>query len=280
MSIVTNNIKSANIALLENISISQSNQIKKIKDIFSEKNKRSYDQTTKQDISISFVEGKYRFQIKKNEETNKENEVYMYQVWKKNNDELNSSRNYKYFSLRQWIMAFNNTKTENFTPTTMIELNNDFYPTVMVDAKIEEDNCVFYFDSSSITGSYVQLPQSGTYYNVRFDIDDIISIYSFNSNRLNINITFGNLTILNGTLDLISIPNQNLWQVTSFTSSNGTIYNLPSISYYPFENNSIINRSNNSRGVYLIRIKLITLIIINRIIIRMGRRKNGSLQII
>ena len=66
------------------------------------------------------------------------------------------------------------------------------------------------------------------------------NIFCFNW-FLNINITFGNLTILNGTLDLISIPNQNLWQVTSFTSSNGTIYNLPSISYYPFENNSIIN---------------------------------------
>ena len=98
MSIVANNISSKNIDLLENISNLQSYQIKKLKDIFSEKNNREYDQTTKQNVSISFVGGKYRFEIKK-----PENDMYMYQVWKKNNTDLNSDRNYKYISLRDWI---------------------------------------------------------------------------------------------------------------------------------------------------------------------------------
>jgi hypothetical protein len=50
---------------------------------------RSYDQITKQSVSISFVEGKYRFEIQK-----LENDVYMYQTWNKNNTELNSDSKY------------------------------------------------------------------------------------------------------------------------------------------------------------------------------------------
>ena len=43
----------------------------------------------------------------------------------------------------------------------------------MVDAVIEQNKCVFYFDSRSIKGSVVSLPQNGSYNNVRFDIDNL-----------------------------------------------------------------------------------------------------------
>jgi hypothetical protein len=246
MSIVANNISSKNIHLLENISNLHSYQIKKLKDIFSEKNNREYDQTTKQNVSISFVDGKYRFEIKK-----PENNMYMYQVWKKNNTNLNSDRKYKYISLREWITGFNIAKkSENFTPTTSIELDNSFYPTVMVDAKIEDDNCIFYFDSSLIVNqsdiSLYQLPQNGSYNNVRFDIDSIIDMNTLlNANNVNITITLSNGTvILNGTLGLKSIDSNNnlLWQVTSVNLLQGTFIpkNTNPITY-SYNNNDYTN---------------------------------------
>ena len=216
MSIVANNISSKNIDLLENISNLQSYQIKKLKDIFSEKNNREYDQTTKQNVSISFVGGKYRFEIKK-----PENDMYMYQVWKKNNNDLNSDRKYKYISLRAWITGFNITK--NFTPTTLIELDNNFYPTVMVDAKIEADNCVFYFDSSLIvTQSDISLPQNGSYNNVRFDIDSISEHY-VNMN-LYLTTSTGTNLIFKSKLNFQNMDTNNskLWKVTSFNINGGS----------------------------------------------------------
>ena len=181
MSITVNNITSKNIVALENIASNQSVQIKQLTDLFLEKNKRKYDQTTKQDVIISFSREKYRFEIQK-----PENDVYIYQVWKKNNDSMNSQRKYKYLRLKNWITTvFKNEP--NFTPTTLIEINNNFYPAVLVDAKIEQklvnnvmtDYCVFYFKTNTITYQSdilkKTLPQSGYYTNVRFDIDDATS---------------------------------------------------------------------------------------------------------
>ena len=169
MSITVNNIISPNIIRLQNIVTSQSSQLQQLIDLYSDKNKRSYDQTTKQNVSsISFDQSTqlYRFEIE-----NKENEVFIYQVWKKDNSTLNSDRKYVYISLKSWINEFQ--AQLNFTPTTLIEINNIFYPTVMVDAVIEQNKCVFYFDSRSIKGSVVSLPQNGSYNNVRFDIDNL-----------------------------------------------------------------------------------------------------------
>jgi len=53
----------------------------------------------------------------------------------------------------------------------------------MIDAKIEEDYCVFYFDTKSITHSLYQIPKNGTYSNTRFDsiniLDPVYSIYGY-----------------------------------------------------------------------------------------------------
>jgi hypothetical protein len=181
MSIIANNVKSENIIALENIASTHSNQIGQLTDLFVNRNKRSYDQTTRQDVIISFINGSYRLEIQK-----PENDVYMYQVWAKNNTDLNSERIYMNEKLIYWITnIFKNQK--NYTPTTMIEIENNFYPAVMVDAKIEHklvnnvmtDYCVFYFKTNTITYQSdilkKTLPQSGYYTNVRFDIDDATS---------------------------------------------------------------------------------------------------------
>lgn len=171
MSLVTNNITSPNIVSIENRVNSQSNELKKLNDFYSDKNKRNFDQVTKQNVVISFDQTTqlYRFQI----DNTQENNMFMYQVWKKDNIELNSNRKYMYISLRNWIAQINHEI--NFKPTTLIELNGLQYPSILVSAAVEGDSCVFYFDSRRITypkGTIITpIPFSGSYNNVRFDID-------------------------------------------------------------------------------------------------------------
>jgi hypothetical protein len=165
MSLTVGNIISPNLVALQSTVLNQSTQIQNLINLYSD-NVVSFDQVTKQNVVISFNEAsqRYRFQM------STENNVFMYQVWKKNNDEMNSHRTYMNKSLRQWISLYNNSMS-NYTPTTLIEINNVFYPTVMTGALIEGNDCVFYFDSRPIISSQ-NLPQSGSYNNVRFDIDD------------------------------------------------------------------------------------------------------------
>jgi hypothetical protein len=163
MSLSASNIISSNLIALENTVSNQSSQIQKLIDVFQDKNDREYDYVTKQDVSVSFIGGRYCFLVQK-----PENDVFMYQTWKKNNSEMNKKRKFLSKSLKYWINWFN-TKT-NYTPTTLIEINNNFYPSVLVEAKIENDNCFFYFDSSQIKENQIQIAL-GTYESVRFDID-------------------------------------------------------------------------------------------------------------
>lgn len=168
MSIFSTNIKSYNISQLENnVSISSA-KIQELIETFSDQNNISFDQTTKQNISISFYNQRYRFEIQK-----PENKVFMYQVWKKNNEKLNLDRKYKYISLTDWISLFNSKS--NFKPTTLIEINSIFYPSVLTGAAIENNSCVFYFETTEIENIQNILPKNGTYNNVRFDIDSIDS---------------------------------------------------------------------------------------------------------
>lgn len=169
MSLSANNIISPNLIALQNTVLSQSSQIQKLIDLYSDKNKPSFDHTTKQNVVISYdtVNNKYRFEIQK-----PENNIFMYQVWKKGNDTMNSSRKYFDSPLKDWINTYNQVK--NFTPTTLIEINNGFYPAVMVDAKIENTYCIFYFTTKEISSveQNTSIPKTGSYSNVRFDIDD------------------------------------------------------------------------------------------------------------
>ena len=177
MSLTVGNIISPNLVALQNSVTNQSSQIQNLIDLYSDNNV-SFDQVTKQNVVVSYdlTTQLYRFEIQ-----TPENNVFMYQVWKKNNDEMNSHRTYMNKSLRNWISIFK--EQLNFTPTTLIEMKDsqqvsNFYPAVMVSASIEGNNCVFYFDTKPISHSagitIQELPKSGSYTNVRFDIDDEI----------------------------------------------------------------------------------------------------------
>ena len=101
MSLTVTNIISPNLVALQNTVSSQSVQLQQLIDLYSHQNeKSSFDQVTKQNIVISFdsLTSLYRFEIQK-----PENSVYMYQVWKKDNNTMNSSR--KYINIP--LMAYN-----------------------------------------------------------------------------------------------------------------------------------------------------------------------------
>jgi len=177
MSLTVGNIISPNLIALQSNVTNQSSQIQNLIDLYSDLNVISFDQVTKQNVVVSYdlTTQLYRFEIQ-----TPENDVFMYQVWKKNNDEMNSHRTYMNKSLREWISLYNNSMS-NYTPTTLIEMKDsqqvsNFYPAVMVSASIEGNNCVFYFDTKPIShpaGITIQeLSKSGSYTNVRFDIDD------------------------------------------------------------------------------------------------------------
>jgi hypothetical protein len=181
MSIITNQFFSTNISSLESITNQQSKQIQNLNNLYS-KNERQYDQVTKQSVNISYDETsqRYRFEIQK-----PENDIYIYQIWKNNNTQLNNNRNYYYVKLSDWINLFriNNEKCE-FTPSTLIEINTIYYPTVMVDACIESKNgldyCVLYFENKTINTLHGiilnEIPKTGQIPNVRFDIDELTGL--------------------------------------------------------------------------------------------------------
>lgn len=136
----------------------------------------SYDQIMRQNIVISNVPDKelsYKVIIDFPEDT-----ILLYQVWdqKTVNQNSKNSRNYFNLPLKYYITNFflPNNKSKNFTPTTVIEIGNNKYVSVMYDASIskEDNKCIFYFDNSIIKNS-LPLP-IGKFSNVRFDIDDIV----------------------------------------------------------------------------------------------------------
>lgn len=192
MSIIANNIISRNISSLEYIIKQQSLQIQQLSNLYSFQNEREFDQVTKQNVVIFYdeVNKRYRFEIQK-----PENDIYIYQIWKKNNIQLNNSRHYYYEKLGNWINKFKISNLRyNFTPTTLIEIDIEekdnsgniitkehFYPTVLIDASREIKNgieyCVLYFENKTISplqGIVLdEMPKSGIFNGVRFDIDSL-----------------------------------------------------------------------------------------------------------
>jgi hypothetical protein len=213
---------------INNIVFEQSIQINELvnKNFF----KREYDQVTKQNVIISYdeIKKRYRFEIQK-----PENDVYLYQIWKKKNEVLNTNRKYYYEKLRDWVIKFKEHNVKyNFKPTTLIEIN-DYFPTVLVDASIDTrdgiDYCVLYFENKTIKplqGIINEIPKSGLFSNVRFDIDAAESQIT-KKLRVQMKLDDG-FIVFDGYMNLISVDtNYNLlWAMTSMEDKDGNIYKL------------------------------------------------------
>lgn len=139
---------------------------------------RKYDQVTTQNVSITFdkISNIYRFVIKK-----PENVIYLYQVWDEENKEFNNNIYSFSEKLRYWIDSFIVLKqNKGFNPTTVIEINDNVYISILVNASFEsinnEDYCVLYFDGKNVSdniGSISKNIPEGEFLNVRFDIDSM-----------------------------------------------------------------------------------------------------------
>lgn len=141
---------------------------------------RKYDQVTTQNVSITFdkISNIYRFVIKK-----PENVIYLYQIWDEENKEFNNDIYSFSERLRNWIDSFLVLKqNKGFNPTTIIEINDSVYISILVNASFEsinnEDYCVLYFDGKNVSdniGSISKNIPEGEFSNVRFDIDSMNS---------------------------------------------------------------------------------------------------------
>jgi hypothetical protein len=228
------------------------------------KQNRNYDQVTKQDVSISFDSNtnRYRFQIKK-----PENDIYVYQVWEEENVYLNSIRNSYKQPLRYWIDTFITSKQKGFFPTTLIEINNIFYISILVDASIEtvenDQYCILYFNNQNILKNNESISQNipeGDFTDVRLDIDandfsipssitsnNLYTSTNLKSNQIHqfiiTNVT-DNKTIFSGYL--YSFRSGNIAKAQWVTDLNGNtmpIYPYPSgnTNYYEIGNGNITN---------------------------------------
>ena len=109
----------------------------------------------------------------------------MYQVWDKDNvDNMNDQRGVAYVPAKIWVRAFNQTNAfldKNskplFTPTTIMEIENDNYVFVIEKAYLNSnDRVVFIVSTKDISlqkntsKKLIDIP-CGKHVNVRFDID-------------------------------------------------------------------------------------------------------------
>ncbi len=146
----------------------------------------SFDQIVKGNVTIKKL-SKYRYRIT----FSKIGKFLKYQVWDKDNTNLNDKRIVFYQSATQWVNSFveKNTKLKRdnkplFTPTTIMETDNDKkFAFIIQKAYFNScDQVVFTVSTNEISSSSTKLTRLpiGKLHNVRFDIDmnyqDIVSL--------------------------------------------------------------------------------------------------------
>jgi len=158
--------------------------------------KREFDYVTKQDVQIELSQTDNTI-CKITLLTN--NNILCYQIWDDNNWDINHKRIYYNISPQLFVSSMFEYNTNNiipFEPSTIIEIDNVFYPVVMIRSELDKINrAVFYFklnsikniddveqnnnndnnnckchklDNNTIDDNILPL---GLYSNVRFDID-------------------------------------------------------------------------------------------------------------
>lgn len=183
MSLIAKNINSVNIQDLQKAVSDQTYKLSILSSENQNENVPEFAQITEQNVSITYDETshRYKFQIL-TIFPYPENKIYVYQVWKKNNDLMNGSRDFYYQSLRDWIGSFQVIKSEyNYLPTTLIEINENYYQAVLVDANVNEGS-VLYFETKNIINLsnkvIDEIPKNGTFNNVSFNIVSMINDFN------------------------------------------------------------------------------------------------------
>ena len=154
---------------------------------------RSFDQIVKGDVSIKKLsEHRYRITF------SKIGKFLMYQVWDKDNVNLNKKREVGYVSAKKWvkeIKKYNEELEDNgkplYTPTTIMETEDDVvYAFVIHTAYLNSHDQVVFTVSTkeislgnNVSKKMIQLP-IGKCYNMRFDIDELTPFTDQNDKKV------------------------------------------------------------------------------------------------
>ena len=125
-----------------------------------------------------------------------------YQVWSSTNaNNINGDRSVFLLRAKDWVEQFkivnsNSDVSKSFTPTTVIEIDNEKYVTVITNAEFKNKKVIFHMSTDDVKFNSKKMKKmnklpKGEFLNVRFDIDDS----GFNSYCYNqcINIDVGNI---------------------------------------------------------------------------------------
>jgi len=99
-----------------------------------------------------------------------------------NSNNINGDRSVFLLRAKDWVEQFKivNSKSDvskSFTPTTVIEIDNEKYVTVITNAEFKNKKVIFHMSTDDVKFNSKKMKKmnklpKGEFYNVRFDIDD------------------------------------------------------------------------------------------------------------
>ena len=165
-----------------------------------------------------------------------------YQVWSNTNaNNINGDRSVFLLHAKDWVEQFkivnSNNSIQSFTPTTVVEIDNKKYVTVITNAEFKNKKVIFHMSTDDVKFNSKKIKKmnklpKGEFYNVRFDIDDS----GFNS------YCYGQCSA-NGNVFVGTTCNQLCGGVTSCVNSIDSAYST--LSGYPFITNFCSDINNN-----------------------------------
>ena len=107
-----------------------------------------------------------------------------YQVWSSTNaNNINGDRSVFLLHAKDWVEQFkivnsNSDVSKSFTPTTVIEIDNEKYVTIITNAEFKNKKVIFHMSTDDVKFNSKKMKKmnklpKGEFLNVRFDIDDI-----------------------------------------------------------------------------------------------------------
>ena len=106
-----------------------------------------------------------------------------YQVWSNTNENnINGDRSVFLLRAKDWVEQFNivnsnSDVSKSFTPTTVIEIDNEKYVTIITNAEFKNKKVIFHMSTDDVKFNSKKMEKmnklpKGEFLNVRFDIDD------------------------------------------------------------------------------------------------------------
>lgn len=107
-----------------------------------------------------------------------------YQVWSSTNaNNINGDRSVFLLHAKDWVEQFkivnSNRSIQSYTPTTVVEIDNKKYVTVITNAEFKNKKVIFHMSTDDVKFNSKKMKKmnklpKGEVLNVRFDIDDIV----------------------------------------------------------------------------------------------------------